>query len=222
MTTKLEPKSSVWRYSPRELTVVAAGAAVALVAILLASFGGVPKAQPVAGAVVILGIAYVLSTDRSAIDRKTVVWGLSLQMVFALLVLKNEWGQRTFKTSGDLITRLLDFANVGASFVFGPLGDREAWPRIMTGALGAEGARYAMIFAFQVLPTIIFIAALFAILYYFGVMQFVVRVFAWGDAEGHEGERRRDAERGGQHLHGPDRGAAHDPAVPAEDDRSRS
>ena len=180
MTTKLEPKSSIWRYSPRELTVVAAGAAVALVAILLASFGGVPKAQPVAGAVLILGIAYVLSTDRSAIDRKTVMWGLSLQVVFALLVLKNEWGQRTFKYLGDLITRLLDFANVGASFVFGPLGDREAWPRIMTGALGAEGARYAMIFAFQVLPTIIFIAALFAILYYYGVMQFVVRVFAWG------------------------------------------
>ena len=180
MTTKLEPKSSIWRFSPRELTVVAAGAAVALVAVLLASFGGVPKAQPVAGAVLILGIAYVLSTDRSAIDRKTVMWGLSLQVVFALLVLKNEWGQRTFKYLGDLITRLLDFANVGASFVFGPLGDREAWPRIMTGALGAEGARYAMIFAFQVLPTIIFIAALFAILYYYGVMQFVVRVFAWG------------------------------------------
>ena len=180
MATKLEPKSSIWRFSPRELTVVAAGAAVALVAVLLASFGGVPKAQPVAGAVLILGIAYVLSTDRSAIDRKTVMWGLSLQVVFALLVLKNEWGQRTFKYLGDLITRLLDFANVGASFVFGPLGDREAWPRIMTGALGAEGARYAMIFAFQVLPTIIFIAALFAILYYYGVMQLVVRVFAWG------------------------------------------
>jgi CNT family concentrative nucleoside transporter len=180
MTTKPEPKSSIWRFSSRELAVVAAGAAVALVAVLLASFGGVPKAQPVAGAVLIMGIAYVLSTNRSAIDRKTVIWGLSLQVVFALLVLKNEWGQRTFKYLGDLITRLLDFANVGASFVFGPLGDREAWPRIMTGALGAEGVRYAMIFAFQVLPTIIFIAALFAILYYFGVMQFVVRVFAWG------------------------------------------
>jgi concentrative nucleoside transporter, CNT family len=180
MTTKLEPKSSIWRFSSRELAVVAAGAAVALVAVLLASVGGVPKAQPVAGAVLILGIAYVLSTNRSAIDRKTVIWGLSLQVAFALLVLKNEWGQRTFKYLGDLITRLLDFANVGASFVFGPLGDREAWPRIMTGALGAEGARYAMIFAFQVLPTIIFIAALFAILYYYGVMQFVVRIFAWG------------------------------------------
>ncbi|MEK6631482.1 MAG: nucleoside transporter C-terminal domain-containing protein, partial [Acidobacteriota bacterium] len=69
---------------------------------------------------------------------------------------------------------------VGASFVFGPLGDRQAWPRIMNAALGEEGARYAMIFAFQVLPTIIFIAALFAILYYYGVMQLFVRGFAWG------------------------------------------
>jgi len=180
MTTTSAPKSSIWRFSSREKTVVAAGAAVAVIAVLLASFGGVPKAQPVAGAVLILGIAYVLSTDRGAIDRRTVVWGLSLQVVFALLVLKNEWGQRTFKYLGDLITRLLGFANVGSSFVFGPLGDKEAWPRIMNAALGEEGARYAMIFAFQVLPTIVFIAALFAILYYFGIMQLVVRFFAWG------------------------------------------
>ena len=64
--------------------------------------------------------------------------------------------------------------------MFGPLGDKQAWPKIMTTVLGAEGAQYGMIFAFQVLPTIIFIAALFAILYYFGIMQVVVRVFAWG------------------------------------------
>ena len=218
MTTKPETKTSIWRFSSRELAVVAVGAAIALAAILLAGFGGVPKAQPVAGAVLILGIPYLLSTNRRAIDRKTVMWGFGLQILFALLVLKNEWGQRTFKYLGDLITRLLDFANVGASFVFGPLGDKEAWPRIMNAALGEEGARYAMIFAFQVLPTIIFVAALFAILYYYGVMQFVVRLFAWGDAQGDEGERRRDAQRRGQHLHGADRGAADDPALSAEDD----
>ena len=64
--------------------------------------------------------------------------------------------------------------------MFGPLGDKEAWPRIMTAVLGEEGARYSVLFAFQVLPTIIFIAALFAILYYLGVMQLVVRLFAIG------------------------------------------
>jgi CNT family concentrative nucleoside transporter len=77
-----------------------------------------------------------------------------------------------------VINHLLDFAFVGSSFVFGPLGSKTAWPQIMTKVLGPDGAQYGVIFAFQVLPTIIFIAALFAILYYFGVMQIVVRAFA--------------------------------------------
>jgi len=169
-----------WRLSSTEIWIFAGGALAALAAVLLAGYGGVPQAQPFAGAIVILGIAYALSNNRRAIDLKTVLWGLGLQIVFALLVLKNEWGQRLFKDLGDKITWLLDFAGVGSAFVFGPLGDRQAWPHIMTTVLGADGARYSMIFAFQVLPTIIFIAALFAILYYFGVMQFVVRIFAWG------------------------------------------
>ena len=90
---------------------------------------------------------------------------------FALIVLKTSAGQRTFQRSARSITRLLDFAVAGSSFVFGPLGDKAVWAQIMTNVLGAEGARYGVVFAFQVLPTIIFIAALFAILYYFGVMQ---------------------------------------------------
>src|SRR5262249_15824026 len=81
-------------------------------------------------------------------------------------------------TLGEGWNRLLGFAGVGAAFVFGPLGDAGVWSRVMRGALGPDGAQYASIFAFQVLPTIIFIAALFAILYYFGVMQVVVRFFA--------------------------------------------
>jgi concentrative nucleoside transporter, CNT family len=134
--------------------------------------------QPGFGAIVILGIAYACSTNRHAINWTTVAWGLSLQIVFALIVLKTSAGQRVFSTLGDAINRLLGFAGVGAVFVFGPLGSSTIWERAMTGALGPEGAQYAVIFAFQVLPTIIFIAALFAILYYFGIMQVVVRVFA--------------------------------------------
>jgi len=134
--------------------------------------------QPILGAAVILGIAYALSTNRRAINWRTVAWGLGLQVVFALIVLKTTIGQRVFSTLGDAINRLLGFAGVGAGFVFGPLGDSTVWARVMNGALGPDGAQYAVIFAFQVLPTIIFIAALFAILYYFGVMQVVVRVFA--------------------------------------------
>jgi CNT family concentrative nucleoside transporter len=135
--------------------------------------------QPVFGAIVILGIGYVFSMNRRAINWATVAWGLGLQIVFAFVVLKTSIGQTVFETVGGYITRLLGFAGVGAAFVFGPLGDAGVWGRAMTTVFGGEeGARYAVIFAFQILPTIIFVAALFAILYYFGIMQFIVRVFA--------------------------------------------
>jgi concentrative nucleoside transporter, CNT family len=165
-------------YDRMDYTVLGIAIVVAAVAAGIARFGGLPSLQPLVGLIVILGIAYALSTNRRAIDRRTVAWGLSLQVIFALLVLKTAAGQAIFQRLGAIINRLLNFAFVGSSFVFGPLGDKEVWPRIMTTVLGPEGARYGVVFAFQVLPTIIFIAALFAILYYFGVMQIVVRLFA--------------------------------------------
>jgi concentrative nucleoside transporter, CNT family len=134
--------------------------------------------QPLLGAIVILLIAVACSTNRRAIRWSTVAWGLGLQIVFAIIVLKTNVGQAVFTTLGAYITKLLGFAGVGSSFVFGALGDSTLWGRVMVGALGPEGAQSASLFAFQVLPTIIFIAALFAILYYFGVMQVVVRLFA--------------------------------------------
>jgi len=134
--------------------------------------------QPLFGAAVILTIAIAFSTNRKAIRWSTVAWGLGLQVVFAIVVLKTDLGQRVFAILGAYITKLLGFSGVGSAFVFGALGDSSVWRRVMTGALGPEGAQQASMFAFQVLPTIIFIAALFAILYYFGVMQIVVRLFA--------------------------------------------
>jgi len=134
--------------------------------------------QPIFGALVILAIAYAFSTNRRAINWTTVAWGLGLQLLFAVIVLKTPIGKAVFQTLGYYITRLLGFSGVGSSFVFGPLGDAGVWGDAMTRVFGAAGAQYAVIFAFQVLPTIIFIAALFAILYYFGLMQFVVRIFA--------------------------------------------
>jgi CNT family concentrative nucleoside transporter len=134
--------------------------------------------QPIFGALVILGIGYAFSTDRRAINWTTIGFGLGLQVIFAFIVLKTTIGQIVFETVGGYITRLLAFAGVGSALVFGPLGDAGLWGRVMTGAIGPDGAQYAVVFAFQVLPTIIFIAALFAVLYYFGVMQIVVRLFA--------------------------------------------
>jgi CNT family concentrative nucleoside transporter len=115
------------------------------------------------GIAAILVIAYLFSSNRKRIRIKTVVWGLSLQFVFALLVLKTPAGQATFRWVGEKITQLLGFARFGSSFVF--------------GELGTPGNTVAT-FAFQVLPTIIFIAALFAILYYLGIMQLLVLAFA--------------------------------------------
>jgi len=174
-----EPPRRVRSRRPGSMAIVAVAAAVAVVAAIAAQLG-VPKAQPVVGAIVILAIGYAFSTNRDAIDRPTVAWGLGLQIVFALLVLKTTAGQKLFAVLSAGVNRLLGFASAGAGLVFGPLGDAGVWGRVMNAALGAEGAKYAVIFAFQVLPTIIFIAALFAILYYFGIMQAVVRVFAVG------------------------------------------
>src|SRR3954464_13412211 len=165
-------------YDSRDAAVVGAAIVAAAVCALAANLLHLPRLQPLTGLIVIMTIAYRFSTNRRAIDRRTVAWGLGLQILFALIVLKTTVGQQVFKSLAAVINRLLDFAFVGSSFVFGPLGSKEAWPRIMTTVLGAEGAQYGVIFAFQVLPTIIFIAALFAILYYFGVMQLVVRAFA--------------------------------------------
>jgi CNT family concentrative nucleoside transporter len=115
------------------------------------------------GIAAILAIAFLFSYNRKKIRIKTVVWGLGLQFVFALLVLKTPAGQATFRWIGEKITQLLGFARFGSSFVF--------------GELGTPGNTVAT-FAFQVLPTIIFIAALFAILYYLGIMQLLVLAFA--------------------------------------------
>lgn len=113
---------------------------------------------------VIVTICWLLSSNRRAIQLRVVLWGLGLQWIFALLVLKTDIGQKVFETAGRAVNRLLGFAVEGSKFVFGNLGDRS------NGNL--------FYFAFQVLPTIIFIAAFFAVLYHLGVMQRLVRLMA--------------------------------------------
>ncbi|HSC77268.1 MAG TPA: nucleoside transporter C-terminal domain-containing protein [Candidatus Acidoferrales bacterium] len=121
------------------------------------------------GIVTMLGIAYLLSTNRRAIRVKTVAVGLVLQFVFALFVLRTEIGVQLFRTLGALVTDFLHLSRAGSEFVFGQLG----WS-------GSEfGKTYGIVFAFDVLPTIIFVAAFFAVLYYYGIMQKVIKAFAW-------------------------------------------
>jgi CNT family concentrative nucleoside transporter len=157
-----------------DLAIGTTALALALLAALAARLG-VTVAQPCVGAVLILGIAYACSTDRRSIDVRTVAWGVGLQVVFALVVLRTAAGQQLFAVLGRGITKLLGFAFVGAAFVFGPLGDSSQWETI-TRVLGPAASGLPV--AFQVPPTIIFVAALSAILYYFGLMQIVVRSLA--------------------------------------------
>jgi concentrative nucleoside transporter, CNT family len=118
----------------------------------------------VLGIIVILGLAYLFSTERTAIRLKTVAWGLGLQLAFAVFVLRFTIGREIFQTAGDIVNRLLNFSFVGSEFMFGELGKKYS--------------NIGFIFAFQVLPTIIFIAAFFAFLYHVGVMQILIRAFA--------------------------------------------
>lgn len=113
------------------------------------------------GLLTMITLAYAFSTNRRAIRGKTVAWGLGLQLAFAVFVLKVEIGRLIFQKAGEAVNRLLSYSYAGSSFVFGDLGKQRS-------PLG-------FYFAFQVLPTIIFIAAFFAVLYHFGVMQFIIR-----------------------------------------------
>jgi len=113
------------------------------------------------GILTMLGLAFLFSTNRRAIRAKTVAWGLGLQFAFAVFVLKMEAGRVIFQKAGDAVNRLLSYAFAGSSFVFGDLGK--------------QGSHLGFYFSFQVLPTVIFIAAFFAILYHYGIMQFIVK-----------------------------------------------
>ncbi|HWR36742.1 MAG TPA: nucleoside transporter C-terminal domain-containing protein [Clostridia bacterium] len=118
----------------------------------------------VLGLLVMLGIAYAFSTNRKAIRLRTVLTGLALQLAFAFFVLKFEFGRNLLTGAGAAVNRLLEFSFAGSTFIF--------------GELGRKGSSMGFYFAFQVLPTIIFIAAFFAILYHYGVMQFIIKIFA--------------------------------------------
>src|SRR6202023_3160093 len=117
------------------------------------------------GLVTMLGLAFAFSTNRHAIRLKTVAWGLGLQFVFAVFVLRIDAGRQACQKAGDVVNRLLSYAFAGSQFVF--------------GELGKQGSHLGFYFAFQVLPTIIFICAFFSVLYHFGVMQFVIKIAAW-------------------------------------------
>jgi CNT family concentrative nucleoside transporter len=119
----------------------------------------------VLGILAVLLAAWLGSTDRKRIRWRTVGWGLGLQLVFAFVVLRFSYGEQGLMWAGGVVKTMLASTYAGTKVLFGPLG-------VPDGSMGS-------IFAFQVLPTIIFISAFFALLYHIGVMQLVIRGLAW-------------------------------------------
>jgi CNT family concentrative nucleoside transporter len=118
-----------------------------------------PELISVLGLVVMLGIAWALSTNRKAIRWRTVLMGTLFQFTFAVLILKTPWGKEFFLKASTVVTAFLDFTDEGSKFIFG-----EAYTQHL--------------FAFKVLPTIIFFSSFITVLYYLGAIQWVVRWFA--------------------------------------------
>jgi len=118
------------------------------------------------GIVVILAVAWALSHNRKAIQPRVLYWGLGLQFAFAVLVLRTDFG-KLFQAVSTAVSAMLGYSEAGTAFLFGD-------------TLGRSSGSLGTIFAFQVLPIIIFIASFFSILYYLGIMQQIVKVFAIG------------------------------------------
>ena len=116
------------------------------------------------GLACLIGLAWLFSNNKRAVDWPLIATGVSLQIAFALLVLAVPGGREVFDALGHGFVKILGFVSAGSNFIFGSLMDT---------------SKFGFIFAFQVLPTIIFFAALMGVLYHLGVMQAIVRAMAW-------------------------------------------
>lgn len=112
------------------------------------------------GLVVFVGLAYAFSVNRRAIRWQPVLWGIALQLIFALLILRTAPGFVVFSFLGDVVGQFLNFSDAGASFVFGEKFEEN-------------------FFAFKVLPTIIFFSSFISLLYHYGILQRIVQGVAW-------------------------------------------
>jgi CNT family concentrative nucleoside transporter len=114
------------------------------------------------GVLVFFGIVALFSSNLRRVNWRTIGWGITLQVGLAILVLKVSGSEKAFKWIEEVVTAFIGFSNKGADFVFGDLSNPE----------------HGFKFAFVVLPPILFISAFFTVLYHFGILQFIVRVFA--------------------------------------------
>ncbi len=169
--TPLTPTPLRWR-----LAIALAIATVGGMAYLIQPAIGT-RGQAVAGVFCFFGVVAMFSTNLRAVNWKTIGWGVALQLVLALLVLKVHAVYQVFEVAGSVVKQFIGFSDQGATFVFGNLAD--ARPPAAGGTWsGLFGAGYAFQFAFVALPPILFVSAFFTLLYHFGILQWCVRQLA--------------------------------------------
>ena len=125
------------------------------------------------GIIAILGLAYLLSNNKKNIDKKLIIWGISLQIFFAILILKVPGGKFIFNSIDTIIKKILDFSVEGSKFLFGNLADDSLYFPV-DGSWPGFGFQ----FAFLVLPTVIFFSSIMSVLYHIGIMQKIIKVIS--------------------------------------------
>lgn len=124
------------------------------------------------GVVLIFAIAFLMSNNRKAINYRLVFSGIAIQITLAVFILKVPLGKTIFSWLGDAVTKILNFSQEGAAFVFGPLVNSANMSK-------AFGSGNEFIFFFNIIPTIIFVAVLVSVAYYLGIMQRIVKFIAY-------------------------------------------
>jgi concentrative nucleoside transporter, CNT family len=118
------------------------------------------------GIIVVMGIAFAFSKNKKRVNVRTVLGGLAIQLFFAFIVLKTSWGQDALKGLTEVVNAIINYSNEGITFLF--------------GGLYTEESNIAFIFAFNVLPVVIFFSALISVLYYLKIMQFFIKILGGG------------------------------------------
>jgi CNT family concentrative nucleoside transporter len=125
-----------------------------------------------AGWLTMLAFAWAISYNRKVFPWRTVIWGLALQFTLALLILNTKLGKDFFVLAGKVIQKLIQFSTDGTKFVFGPLADQSLTGKIF-------GPENAVVFAILITGTVVIVASLSSLFYHWGILQKVVRAFAW-------------------------------------------
>jgi CNT family concentrative nucleoside transporter len=165
LAPRLPPTPLAWR-----VALLAGVLALGGLAYLAETWLG-PRGRAALGVCCFLGLACAFSANLRAVNWRTVASGFLLQVLLALFVLRFEPGYAAFQAVGGVIKQFLAFSGEGAAFVFGRLANPPEMEKVF-------GKNNGFVFAFVALPTIVFVSSFFSVLYYFGVLQLVVRVFA--------------------------------------------